>query len=63
MRSYGTKLEEKRNAMRIPQIVMGTAVLVLAVLLFTSPRHRVRVYSTSNGGSLQGVVQDVQESR
>jgi hypothetical protein len=47
--------------MRTPQIVMGTALLVLAVLLFTSSRHRVPVYSTSNQGSLQGVVQDVQE--
>jgi hypothetical protein len=61
MRSYATELLKKRSAMRIPQIVMGTAVLVLAVLLFTSPRHRVPVYSTSNEGSLQGVVQDVQE--
>jgi hypothetical protein len=55
------KPEEKRSAMRIPQIVMGTAVLVLVILLFTSPRHRVPVYSPSNEGSLQGVVQDVQE--
>ena len=47
--------------MRTPQIVMGTAVLVLAVLLFTSPRHRVHFYNTSNEGILQGVVQDVQE--
>jgi hypothetical protein len=47
--------------MRIPQMVMGTAVVILVVLLFTSPRHRVPVYSTSNEGVLQGVVQDVQE--
>jgi len=47
--------------MRTPQMVMGTAVVVLVVLLFTSPRHRVPVYSTSNEGILQGVVQDVQE--
>ena len=47
--------------MRIPQIVMGTAVVVLVLLVFTSPRHRVPVYSPSNEGSLQGVVQDVQE--
>ena len=47
--------------MRTPQMVMGTAVIVLVVLLFTSPRHRVPVYSTSNEGVLQGVVQDVQE--
>lgn len=47
--------------MRTPQMVMGTAVVILVVLLFTSPRHRVSVYSTSNEGILQGVVQDVQE--
>lgn len=47
--------------MRTPQMVMGTAVVILVVLLFTSPRHRVPVYSTSNEGILQGVVQDVQE--
>lgn len=47
--------------MRTPQMVMGTAVVILVVLLFTSPRHRVPVYSTSNEGVLQGVVQDVQE--
>lgn len=47
--------------MRTPQIVMGTAVLVLAVLLFTSPRHRIPVSNTSNEGLVQGVVQDVQE--
>ena len=47
--------------MRVPQIVMATAVLVLAVLLFTSPRHRVPVYSASNEQSVQGVVQNVQE--
>ncbi|MGA7770490.1 MAG: hypothetical protein WCA27_30185 [Candidatus Sulfotelmatobacter sp.] len=47
--------------MRIPQTVMGTAVVVLAILLFTSPRHRVPVYSASNERTVQGVVQDVQE--
>jgi hypothetical protein len=47
--------------MRTPQMVMGTAVVILVVLLFTSPRHRVPVYSTSNEAILQGVVQDVQE--
>lgn len=47
--------------MRTPQIVMGTAVVILVVLLFTSPRPRVPVYSTSSEGILQGVVQDVQE--
>lgn len=47
--------------MRTPQIVMGTAIVILVVLLFTSPRHRVPVYSTSSEGILQGVVQDVQE--
>jgi hypothetical protein len=33
--------------MRTRQIVMGTAVLVLVILLFSSPRHRVPVYGTS----------------
>jgi len=47
--------------MRIPQIVMGTAVLVLVILLFSRPRHRVPVYSASNEQTVQGVVQDVQE--
>lgn len=47
--------------MRIPKIVMGIAVVVLVLLLSTSPRHRVPVYSPSSEGSLQGVVQDVQE--
>jgi len=47
--------------MRTPQTVMGTAVVILVVLLLTSPRHRVPVYSTSSEGILQGVVQDVQE--
>jgi hypothetical protein len=40
---------------------MGTAVVVLVILLFTSPRHRVPVYSASNEQTAQGVVQDVQE--
>jgi hypothetical protein len=40
---------------------MGTAFVVLVVLLFTSPRHRVPVYSASNEQTVQGVVQDVQE--
>jgi hypothetical protein len=40
---------------------MATAVLVLAVLLFASPRHRVPVYSASNEQTVQGVVQNVQE--
>jgi hypothetical protein len=39
---------------------MGAAVVILAVLLFTSPRRRVPVYSNSNEGIVQGVVQDVQ---
>lgn len=47
--------------MRTPQIVMGTAVVVLVVLLFTSPRHWVPAYSASNERTVQGVVQDVQE--
>ena len=47
--------------MKIPQIVMCTAVLVLVILLFTSPRHRVPVYSASNEQTVQGAVQDVQE--
>jgi hypothetical protein len=47
--------------MRTPQMVMGTAVVILVVVLSISPRHRVPVYSTSNEGVLQGVVQDVQE--
>jgi hypothetical protein len=55
------KPEEKRSAVRIPQIVMGTAVLVLAILLFSRPRHRVPVYSASNEQTVQGVVQDVQK--
>jgi len=47
--------------MRTPRMVMGTAVVILVVLLLTSPRHRVPVYSTSDEGVLQGVVQDVHE--
>jgi hypothetical protein len=47
--------------MRTPQIVMGTAVVVLAILLFTSPRYWVPVYSASNEQTVQGAVQEVQE--
>jgi hypothetical protein len=60
-RSYGTKLRREEECYENSTDRYGTAVLVLAVLLFTSPRHRVPVYSTSNEESLQGVVQDVQE--
>jgi len=38
--------------MRTPRMVMGTAVVILVVLLLTSPRHRVPVYSTSDEGVL-----------
>ncbi len=49
--------------MRIPQIVMGTAVLVLVILLFSGPRHRVPVYSASNEQAVQGVVQGLTAER
>lgn len=45
--------------MGTPQIVICTAVVVLVILLFTSPRHRVPVYSASNEQTVQGLVQDV----
>jgi DNA/RNA endonuclease YhcR with UshA esterase domain len=48
--------------MRIPQIIMGVALVVLVILLFThSPMQRALAYNPSNEVTVQGVVQDVQE--
>jgi DNA/RNA endonuclease YhcR with UshA esterase domain len=47
--------------MKIPQTIMGVALVVLVILLFTSPRHRAPVYDASDEVTVQGVVQDVQQ--
>jgi len=47
--------------MRIPQIIMGIGLVLLVVLLFTSPRHRAPAYSAWNEVTVQGTVEDVQE--
>ena len=48
--------------MRIPQMIMAGAVVVLVILLFTnSPMQRAPGYNASNEVSVQGVVEDVQE--
>ena len=48
--------------MRIPQMIMAGAVVVLVILLFSnSPMQRAPGYNASNEVSVQGVVEDVQE--
>jgi len=47
--------------MKAPQMIVGVALVVLVVLLFTSPRHRVPVYDASDEITVQGVVEDVQQ--
>ena len=47
--------------MKTPQTIMGIASVILVVLLFTSPRHRVPAYDASDEVTVQGVVQDVQQ--
>jgi DNA/RNA endonuclease YhcR with UshA esterase domain len=47
--------------MKAPQTIMGVALAVLVVLLFTSPRHRIPAYDVSDVVTVQGVVQEVQE--
>jgi DNA/RNA endonuclease YhcR with UshA esterase domain len=48
--------------MKIPQMIMGGALLVLVILLFThSPMQRTTAYNASDEVTVQGVVQDVQE--
>jgi DNA/RNA endonuclease YhcR with UshA esterase domain len=47
--------------MKIPQTIMSVAFVILVVLLFTSPRHRVPMYEASDEVTIQGTVQDVQE--
>jgi DNA/RNA endonuclease YhcR with UshA esterase domain len=47
--------------MKAPQTIMGIALVILVVLLFTSPRHRVPTYDASDEVTVQGVVQNVQQ--
>lgn len=47
--------------MKTPQTIMGIAFVILVVLLFTSPRHRVPTYDASDEVTVQGVVQDEQQ--
>ena len=47
--------------MKTPQTILGVALVVLVVLLFTSPRHRVPMYDASDEVTVQGTVQDVQQ--
>ncbi len=48
--------------MKIPQMIMGGALLVLVILLLThSPMQRRIAYSASDEIAVQGVVQDVQD--
>jgi DNA/RNA endonuclease YhcR with UshA esterase domain len=48
--------------MRIPQMIMGCALVVLVILLFTDgPVQRAPAYNAANEVTVQGVVQDVQE--
>ena len=47
--------------MKTPQTIMSIAFVILVVLLFTSPRHRVPTYEASDEVTVQGVVQDVQQ--
>ena len=47
--------------MKTPQTILGIALVVLVVLLFTSPRQRAPAYDSSDEVSVQGIVQDVQQ--
>ncbi len=48
--------------MRLPQMIMGGALIVLVILLFShNPMQRAIAYNSSNEVTVQGVVQDVQE--
>ena len=47
--------------MKTPQMILGVALVVLVVLLFTSPRQRAPAYDSSDEVSVQGIVQDVQQ--
>ena len=47
--------------MKLPQIVMSIGLVVLVVLIFTSPRHRAPAYNAWNEVTVQGTVEDVQE--
>lgn len=47
--------------MKTPQTIMSVALVILGVLLFTSPRHRAPMYDASDEVTVQGVVQDVQQ--
>ena len=47
--------------MKTPQTIMGIALVVLVVLLFTSPRQRAPAYDASDVVTMHGIVQDVQQ--
>ncbi|MGA7907943.1 MAG: hypothetical protein WCA16_11100 [Candidatus Sulfotelmatobacter sp.] len=48
--------------MRIPQLIMGTALVVLVILLLVnSPRQRSAAYNVADEVAIQGTVQDVQD--
>ncbi|MFZ0198812.1 MAG: hypothetical protein WB523_06380 [Candidatus Sulfotelmatobacter sp.] len=47
--------------MKLPQIVMSVGLVLLVVLIFTSPRHRAPAYTAWNEVTVQGTVEDVQE--
>ena len=47
--------------MKTPQTILGIGLVVLVVLLFTSPRQRAPAYDSSDEASVQGIVQDVQQ--
>lgn len=47
--------------MKTPQTILSVALVVLVILLFTSPRHRPPKYDPSDEVTVQGVVQDVQQ--
>jgi DNA/RNA endonuclease YhcR with UshA esterase domain len=51
---------EGRIVMRIPQIVIGTGLLVLVVLLFTPQRHPL-AYNAAAEVSVRGVVEEVRD--
>jgi hypothetical protein len=59
--SHIQTLKIRRSVMRIPQIIMGIGLVLLVVLLFTSPRHRAPAYSAWNEVTVQGTVEGVQE--
>jgi len=47
--------------MKTPQTIMTVALVVLVILLFTSPRRRAPKYDPSDEVTVQGAVQDVQQ--